>query len=152
LSCPRAFWQRPYLIIGAVVLGVLAAISAEIFWTKPERDSVRTYSDLITAANRQDVALAKSLCTARYVRTHSLRPTKDGGLVGLPRNIHKNFSVWRHGPNVWLCPSDRVGPLYQFVREAGRWKFDGPIGILQPRGRIELLEDEPEPPAAEAPR
>jgi hypothetical protein len=151
VSCPRSPWLRPYLIGSAIAIGAIAAIAAGIFWTKPERESIRTYTDLIAAANLQDVAQARSLCSARYVRTHSLRPAPEGGLIGLPRNIHKNFKVWRHRPHVWLCPTDRVGPLYQFVFEEGRWKFDGPIGILQSRGRIVLLEDEPDSPAQAAP-
>jgi hypothetical protein len=56
--------------------------------------------------------------------------------VGLPRNIHKNFQAWRHGKDVWICPTDRVGPIYQFVFEAGAWRFDGPVGILRARGEI----------------
>jgi hypothetical protein len=56
--------------------------------------------------------------------------------VGLPRNIHKNFQAWRHGKDVWICPTDRVGPIYQFVYEADGWKFDGPAGILRARGEI----------------
>jgi hypothetical protein len=150
LTCPRSPWHRPYLIGSAVAIGLVAAIAAEIFWTKPERDSVTTYSQLIAAANAQDVARAQSLCSARYLHTHALRPAREGGMVGLPRIIHKNFVAWRHDANVWLCPSDRVGPIFQFVLEGGRWKFDGPIGILQSRGRIMRLDEEPDPPPDDA--
>ena len=34
---------------------------------------------------------------ARYLRIHPLRPADEGGIVGLPRNIHKNFQAWRQG-------------------------------------------------------
>jgi hypothetical protein len=36
---------------------------------------------------------------------------------------------------------DRVGPVYQFVYEDGRWKFDGPVGLLQGRGQFERLDE-----------
>jgi hypothetical protein len=110
-------------------------------WTGPVRDSVRTYTALLGAANRQDVEAARRLCSARYERTHALRPASDGGLVGLPRNSHKNFQAWRSGANVWLCPTNRVGPVYQFVRESGSWRFDGPIGLLRSGGRVDRLAD-----------
>ena len=42
-------------------------------------------------------------CSAHYLDTHQLRPAPDGGLVGLPRGIHKNFQVWRAGAEVRLC-------------------------------------------------
>ena len=68
-------------------------------------------------------------------------PAREGGVIGLPRNIHKNFRAWRHGSAVWICPMNRVGPLYQFVLEAGSWRFDGPIGILRGRGEVVLSDD-----------
>lgn len=132
---------RHALIGAASVAAVVSALAALAFWTAPTRASVYTYTAILGAANRQDVAAAQALCTDRYRRTHSLRAAPDGGLVGLPRNIHKNFQVWREGSNVWLCPTNRVGPVYQFVHESNSWRFDGPIGILQPGGRVERLED-----------
>src|SRR5205823_8587313 len=110
-------------------------------WTAPTRAAVHTYTALLGAANRQDVAAASALCSARYRATHSLRPAPEGGLVGLPRNIHKNFQVWRSGPDVWLCPTNRVGPVYQFVHESGFWRFDGPVGILHGRGQFVRIAD-----------
>ena len=118
----------------------------EVISTAPVRNAVNTYTELITAANHADLAAAARLCTQRYVRTHPLRAAPEGGLVGIPRNINKNFQAWRQGRDVLFCPSNRVGPVYRFVREAGRWKFDGPIGILQPGGVVELGDpgvDEP---------
>ena len=58
-------------------------------------------------------------------------------MVGLPRGIHRNFQAWREGDEVWLCPTDRVGPVYRFVFEGGAWKFDGLVGLLRPGGRVE---------------
>ena len=136
--------RNPYwtsLLVVAVALAAVAAVAGMAVWTGPARESVRTYTELLGAANRQDVEAARRLCTARYARTHPIRPAPEGGIVGLPRNIHKNFQVWREGPNVWLCPTNRLGPVYQFVRESGFWRFDGPVGILQSRGRFLRLED-----------
>jgi hypothetical protein len=142
----RPVWLKPVVIGSALVLIVGAVIVAEVVWTSPVRQSVRTFSELISAANMQDLDRARRLCSVRYLRTHTLRLAQEGGIVGLPRNINKNFQAWREGPNVWLCPSNRVGPLYQFVPERGGWKFDGPIGLLRPRGEIvrmpEMLEGE----------
>ena len=38
-------------------------------------------------------------------------------------------------------PTNRVGPLYQFVFEAGAWRFDGPVGLLRGRGEVVPLAD-----------
>ena len=99
------------------------------------------YTALLDAANRQDMDAVRRLCTERYLQAHAPRPAREGGVVGLPRNIHKNFQAWRHGPHVWLCPTNRVGPLFQFVCEAGAWRFDGPIGLLRGRGEVIPLDD-----------
>jgi hypothetical protein len=122
----------------AALLGGMAVLAV---WTGPEREAVRTYTRLLSAANRQDVEGAARLCTVRYRASHSLRPAEEGGIVGLPRNIHPNFKAWREGSNVWLCPSNRVGPIYQFVRESGSWRFDGPIGLLMSGGRVVKSDD-----------
>jgi hypothetical protein len=127
---------RAYAIGAAVAVGLIVAVASVAVWTAPERESVKTYTDLIAAANRQDVTTARWLCSAHYLETHSLKPATDGGLVGLPRGIHKNFQVWRAGKEVRLCPMNRVGPVFGFVREATGWKFDGPIGILRGRGKF----------------
>jgi hypothetical protein len=108
---------------------------------------VTAYTALIVAANRGDLDAVRRLCTSRYLKEHDVRPAREGGVVGLPRNIHKNFRAWRHGPHVWICPTNRVGPLYQFVFEAGSWRFDGPVGILRGRGEVipytELMDEGP---------
>ena len=132
---------RPW-VIGTAVAAILATgLVAAVVWTAPARRSVGVYTQLLGAANRQDVEAACRLCSTRYLATHPIRPAGEGGLVGLPRNIHKNFQVWRSGPHVWLCPTNRVGPVYQFVHESGAWRFDGPVGVLQGRGRFVPLED-----------
>jgi len=141
LSPASRTWLRPTLIGLAITVAVSAALAAEVIWTQPVRASVQTYFALIDAANRQAVDRARALCTARFRAKHSLEPAPEGGLVGLPRGIDKNFQGWRNGPNVWVCPANRVGPVYQFVREDGQWRFDGPIGLLQPDGRVERLEE-----------
>lgn len=133
--------SRPQLIAIATLLIVVAAIAGVSASTRPVRESVRAYTQLLGAANRDDAAAARLLCTTRYVQSHPLHSAPDGGLVGLPRNIHKNFQAWREGPFVWLCPTNRVGPVYQFVFEANAWKFDGPIGLLQPQGLVQRLDE-----------
>jgi hypothetical protein len=127
---------RPWVIGAGVAVILLIAVAAFAVWTAPERESLRVYTELIAAANLEDVSTARSLCSAQYLQTHQLRPAPDGGLVGLPRGIHKNFQVWRAGPEVRLCPMNRIGPVYSFVHEATGWKFNGPIGILRGRGEF----------------
>jgi hypothetical protein len=137
--------QARQWLYGAIVVVVLVVVlAAEIAWTRPVRQALANYTALIVAANQQDLAAIRRLCTARYLRTHAPRPADEGGVVGLPRNVHKNFQAWRHGPFVWVCPTNRVGPLYQFAFERGDWLFDGPIGILRPRGQVIPLDDLPD--------
>jgi hypothetical protein len=129
------------ILAASAAAAVVGALAGVVVWTAPVRGSVRSYTELLSAANTQDVDAARRLCSARYVATHSLTPSPEGGIVGLPRNIHKNFQAWREGPNVWLCPTNRVGPIYQFVHESGSWRFDGPVGILRGRGQVVRLPD-----------
>ncbi|HEV3122333.1 MAG TPA: hypothetical protein VGY53_10535 [Isosphaeraceae bacterium] len=140
MSAASQAWLRPTLIGLAITCALGAALAAEAIWTQPVRASVQTYFALIDAANHEDVGRARALCTARFRALHSLEPAPEGGLVGLPRGIDKNFQVWRKGPYVWLCPANRVGPVFQFVHEGGQWRFDGPVGLLLPGGEVERLE------------
>lgn len=133
-------WRLLGIVAGIAVAG--GVLGVEIALTRPVRDAVRTYTELIAAANRRDLAAARALCTERYLASHRLRLAEEGGLVGLPRNIHKNFQAWREGAEVRLCPSNRVGPVYRFVEERGRRKFDGVIGQLLPGGQVEPMADE----------
>jgi len=140
---------RIALISVAVVAILVAGLAFEVVTTQPVRGAMRTCSELFTIANRQELtdparpeqtkallAKASELCSARYRRSHPLVAAPEGGLVGIPRNINKNFKAWREGPNVWICTANRIGPVYQFVFEDGRWRFDGLVAILRPWGEI----------------
>ena len=127
-----------------IVLGLTAAAVAvgfEITLTAPVREAVRCYTDLISAANRRDLHAARALCTDHYLATHNLKLAQEGGMIGLPRNIHKNFQAWREGKDVWLCPTNRVGPVFRFVKGSSGWKFDGVVGQLMPGGRVVPMEE-----------
>jgi hypothetical protein len=133
--------SRRSVVLGLVVVAAfVAGLATMAIWTRPVRRSVAAYSELISIANRPDLApvdrlqQASRLCSKGYLRTHRLVLAEEGGIVGLPRSIHKNFQAWREGPNVWLCPTNRVGPVYQFVPEGDDWRFDGPVGVLRARG------------------
>ena len=132
---------RPALVAAAVGLALIAALIGEILGTAPVRQAVGCYAELLGAANRQDLVAVRRLCTARHLREHPPAAAPEGGIVGLPRNVHPNFQAWQQGSHVWLCPTNRVGPIYQFVQEGGRWRFDGPIGWLRSPNRIELDRD-----------
>jgi hypothetical protein len=139
------------VLIGAACAAVLAGgLAFEVVSTRPVRQAVRAYSELITVANRPDLApearleAARPYFSARYLAAHDLRPAEEGGLVGLPRYINKNFQAWKEGPAVWICPSNRIGPVYQLVLEDGRWKFDGLVGILQSRNVLVPASEMPE--------
>ena len=137
----RSRW-KPIAIGLACAVVVIGGAAFLFFETLPVRGALRTYVELIATANRPDLsdddrlAQARTLCSERYLRTHTLRVAGEGGLIGIPRNIHKNFQAWRREGKVWICPTNRVGPLYQFVYENGRWRFDGPIGLLRGRGEV----------------
>jgi len=158
---------RMALISAAIVAILFAGLAFEVVTTQPVRGAMRTCSELFTIANRLEMAnparpgeakglleAASALCSARYRRSHPLIAATEGGLVGIPRNINKNFKAWREGPNVWICTTNRIGPVYQFVFEDGRWRFDGLVAILRPWGEIvrssELADSVVEryPPAA----
>ncbi len=133
---------RLVLIIAAILLCAGAALAYEIVSTRPVRAAVRVYTELVSAGNRADLSdeqrltAARRLCSARYLATGSLALGPEGGIGGLPRTINKNFQAWRDGPNVWICPTNRIGPVYQFIIEDGHWRFDGLIAILRARGEI----------------
>jgi hypothetical protein len=145
---------RSVAIITVISLILIGGVAFEVVTTQPVRGAMRALSELFTIANRPDLTdaerlkAARSLCTARYLEAHPLAVAAEGGLIGLPRNINKNFKAWREGPNVWICPTNRIGPVYQFVFENNAWRFDGPIAILRPWGEIvrtsELSDSVPE--------
>jgi hypothetical protein len=136
---------RPILIGAAAVVALIATLVVTSVRTRPVRQSVIAFTELLEAANRQDLPRARELCSGRYLADHPLRKSEEGGIVGLPRNMHPNFQAWREGPHVWICPTNRVGPIYQFVLEDEAWKFDGPVGLLRGRGQI-ILDPELTPP------
>jgi hypothetical protein len=133
--------RRTSIVSAVIVLALAGALGWEIIATRPVREAVAAYTALIAAANRQDIVAVQRLCTTHYLQSHAPRPAREGGVVGLPRNIHKNFQAWRHGPYVWICPTNRVGPLFQFAHESASWRFDGPIGLLRARGEVVPLAD-----------
>jgi hypothetical protein len=136
----RSMRWRPLILGWVLIAGLVATIAAWAIWTQPVRKCVTAYTQLLVAANRQDVTAAQRLCSSRYLQSHTLKPAPEGGIVGLPRNIHKNFQAWNAAENVWLCPTNREGPVFQFVYEEDSWKFDGPIGLLQ-RGQVIRYSD-----------
>jgi hypothetical protein len=145
---------RSIAIAAAVTALLIGGVIFEVVTTQPVRRAMQTLSELFTIANRPDLSdterlsRARSLCTARYLQSYPLAVAAEGGLKGFPRNINKNFKAWREGPNVWICPTNRIGPVYQFVFENGTWRFDGPVGILRSWGDFvptsELPGDAPE--------
>ncbi len=143
---PRWAWP-----VGAVVVAVVVLFGPRWVGTlRATSGAVSTYSELIVAANRQDLTAIRQLCTKSYLETHPVRAAKEGGVIGLPRNIDKNFQAWREGDEVFLCPTNRVGPVYRFVSEDRRWKFDGPAGVLRQGGQFFRSDDSEDGPAADA--
>jgi hypothetical protein len=67
--------------------------------------------------------------------------------------LNKNYKAWREGENVLICPTDRAPtrPIYQFVFEGGRWRFDGLIGILRPSGEVVRASDLPDQAPSKSP-
>jgi hypothetical protein len=141
---------RPIAIAIAVTLILLGGLAFEIITTRPVRGAMRACTELFTVANRpglgeaERLEAARALCSARYLRTHKLAVAPGEGLIGIPRNINKNFKAWREGPGVWICPTNRIGPVYQFVFEGGGWRFDGPVGILRPWGELVRTSELPD--------
>jgi hypothetical protein len=132
--------KRVAWVAGAlVVLAMLASPATRAVRSlRMTRGGMSTFTSLVASANVQNLEAVRSLCSARCRETHAIERSSEGGVIGLPRNIHKNFQVWREGDEVWLCPTNRVGPVYRLVLEAGSWKFDGLVGRLDARGRVEV--------------
>ena len=133
-------------LVAAVVAAVLGGgIAYEAIATAPVRGALRVFTGLVMLGNRLDLpqeerlTKARALCSSRYLATRPLSLSSEGGIKGVPRAIDKNYQAWREGPNVWICPTKRdssVRPVYQFVREGGHWRFDGPVAILRPGGEV----------------
>jgi hypothetical protein len=139
-----------YGIAALVALFLVAGLVFEVTTTQPVRGAMRALSELFTIANRPDLteddrlAAARSLCSARYLKAHPLALASEGGIIGLPRNINKNFKAWREGPDVWICPTNRIGPVYRVVYENNGWRFDGPVAILRPWGELVRTSELPD--------
>src|SRR5262245_21566427 len=97
---------RIAFISTAVVAILLAGLAFELVATQPVRGAMRTCSELFTLANQLERALparpeqarellakASALCSARYRQLHPLVAAAEGGLVGIPRNLHPNFKA-----------------------------------------------------------
>jgi hypothetical protein len=142
--------RRVFLVV-AIVLLLLGGLAFEVISTQSVRGAVRTCSELFTIANRngltdsQRLTAASALCSRRYRQAHPLALASEGGIVNIPRNINVHFKAWREGPNIWICPRYRVGPVYQFVFEGDRWRFDGLIANLDRYGEIVPVSDFPTP-------
>ncbi|MFO0961087.1 MAG: hypothetical protein U0800_27210 [Isosphaeraceae bacterium] len=135
---PIAGFHPPHLAISATIAAaVLALLAYEWRRTSPEREATRAFTDMVILANRGNLAGLSTRATARYRSRHPFREAPEGGVVGLPRiPPHPNYRAWRDGPEVRLCPFNRSGPVYRFVREDGAWKFDGLAGLLRHDGRF----------------
>jgi hypothetical protein len=143
------------LVIGAAIAILIAAgLAYEVAATRPVRESTRAFSDLIAVGNSpvrteserlQALAAASELCSSRYLAAKPLALGPEGGIVGLPRTMQNNFVAWREGQSVWICPRKRLGPVYQFVFESGRWRFDGLVAMfVPPRGELVRVDDLPQ--------
>lgn len=145
-------WLKPALA-GIVIVALLGAwVVVEIRMTADARGAVHAYTALLEAANHGDLEGVKALCTESYLRDHPPRLAPKGGVAGLPRNIHKNFQVWRKGGAVLLCPTNRVGPVLRFLDTPDGWKFDGIVGLLRPGNLFVPTEArEPEHPEPDRP-
>jgi hypothetical protein len=142
---------RLVFLIITIVLVLLGGLAYEVVSTRPVRGAVRTCSELFTIANRDDLtdserlSAARALCSTQYLRKHPLALAPEGGIVNIPRNINMHFTAWHEGPNIWICPRDRIGAVYQFVFEDESWRFDGLIANLDRYGQIVRASDFSEP-------
>ena len=138
---PPSPWRRPTVLAVAIAAAAIGLVAFEAKRTAPVRDAVRAYTALITAANRGDLDAVRSVCSERYLAGHPVRAADKGGVIGLPRGIHKNFRAWPEGEHIWICPTNRIGPVFQFVRTPDGWKFDGPVGQLRPGNVFEPADE-----------
>ena len=129
---------RWILIASAITSIVIGGLAFEIIATQPVRAGRcgRAPSSSPSPIGRASASPSGSRrrgrsASARYLQTHALSVAAEGTRRH-PANLNKNFKAWREGPNVWICPTNRIGPVYQFVFENGGWRFDGPVGILAP--------------------
>ncbi len=136
----RAKWALLALVAAALLAIPFSRMVRSLRMT---RGGVATFTNLLASGNAGDLDAVRSHFSRRYLESHRIERSTEGGVVGLPRIIHKNFQAWVEGDDVWLCPTDRVGPVYRFVLEGGAWKFDGLVGLLRAGGRVEPESEEP---------
>ncbi len=124
-----------------LLLAPLAIREARALWAT--RQALACYTRLIAAAAGQDLPTVRRLCTRRFAAERGLQPAPGGGVTGIPQAIRRRYRIWLEpgGREVRLCPLDRYGPVYRFVREDGTWVFDGLAGELTPDGRFEAAEE-----------
>ena len=134
----RARW----IFLAVAAIGLAWPASRAVRSLVMTRGGVATFTRLLASANAGDLDAVRSECSRRYRNAHRIEPSREGGVVGLPRVIHRNFRAWVAGNDVWLCPTDRVGPVYRLVLEEGRWKFDGLVGLLRTGGVVEHADEE----------
>jgi hypothetical protein len=123
--------RRAFLTFGAVAGCALLAFAVAWWWTKPQRDALRVFTAVLGAANAGDLDEIRRLCTADYLRANPPALAEEGGVRNFPRGIHKNFGVWDDGPDVLICPTNRIGPVYRIRHEGGAWRFDGLAGEIR---------------------
>ncbi len=143
----RTRWM---IVAAAVVLILLGGLTYEVIATAPVRGAVRTCAELFSAANRpglkpeQRIAAAQALCTRRYLQTPQARRRRRWpGARRRPAQPQQELQGLAPWSDVWICPTNRIGPVYQFVLEDGAWRFDGPVGILRAWGEMIPMEDVP---------
>lgn len=120
------------ITIAVAAVSVVAALAGLEAWrTAPVRQSMRCLSALVGAANRGDLSSARVLCSDRFLSEDGLEAAPHGGVVGLPRSIHRDFRTWRSGDDVLVSPLGEEGIVYRFVRSENGWKYDGAAGFLR---------------------
>ena len=91
---------RSLLIAVAVLVLLGAGIAYEAITTAPVRGALRVFINLVALGNRLDLpdndrlALARSLCSSRYLAKTPLSLSSEGGIKGFPRAIDKNYQAW----------------------------------------------------------
>ena len=135
--------RRWLLISSAVAVLLVPLVVLRIVQdVRQTRPVVASLARLVTAANRGDLAAVRDECSARYLRDHPPALAAEGGVVGLPRSIHPDFTVWPDRGDVMICPGNRQGPVYRYVAEAGGWRFDGLAGLLRNRVLMPVEADD----------
>ena len=146
---------RTALISTAIVAILLAGLVFEVVTTQPVRGAMRTCSELFTIANRLELTEPDAARATRAMLggarrallgslpSHRIRwpwPPKgeSSAFRATSTRTSKRGEKDRTSGSV---PTNRIGPVYQFVFEDGRWRFDGLVAILGPWGEIVRTQD-----------